>query len=103
LRRAFAADLPPEILARGKAGFGVPVARWFREDLRELAGDVLLGETARGRDQFRPDAIERLLTEHTSGSADHGERIWTLLMLELWQREYTDEAREATPGAAPAR
>ena len=41
LRRAFAADLPPEILDRGKAGFGVPVARWFREELRDLAGDVL--------------------------------------------------------------
>ena len=68
LRRAFAADLPPEILARGKAGFGVPLARWFREDLRDLAGDVLLGETARGRGQFRPEAVERLLAEHTSGS-----------------------------------
>src|SRR5947208_5781118 len=41
LRRAFAAELPPEVASRGKTGFGVPLGRWFREDLRELAHDVL--------------------------------------------------------------
>ena len=91
LRRAFAADLPPEILDRGKAGFGVPVARWFREELRDLAGDVLLGATARGRGQFRPEAVERLLRQHSDGAADHGERIWALVMLELWQERYGDD------------
>src|SRR5204862_6735724 len=35
LRRAFAADLPPEVADRGKTGFGVPLGRWFREELRE--------------------------------------------------------------------
>jgi len=90
LRRAFAADLPLEILERGKAGFGVPVSQWFREDLRETARDVLLDETTRRRGQFRPAGLERLLDSHTSGRGDHGERIWSLLMLELWQRRYID-------------
>ena len=58
LRRAFAADLPPEILGRGKRGFGVPVARWFRTDLRELAGDLLLGESASARGLFHRGAVE---------------------------------------------
>ncbi len=95
LRRAFAADLPPEILERGKAGFGVPVARWFRGELRDLAGDVLLGTAARNRGQFRPEAVEALLSEHTEGSADHGARIWALIMLELWQQRYTADATPA--------
>ncbi len=90
LRRAFAADLPPEILERGKAGFGVPVARWFRGELRDLAGDILLGSPARDRGQFKPTAVEMLLQEHAGGSADHGARIWALIMLELWQQRYTD-------------
>ena len=90
LRRAFADDLPPEILERGKAGFGVPVAQWFREELRDMAADVLLDTSTRRRGQFRADAVERLLAEHTGGRADHGERIWSLLMLELWQRRYVD-------------
>ena len=90
LRRAFAADLPPDILARRKAGFGVPVARWFRGPLRDLAGDVLLGPRARARGQFEPTSVERLLSEHSSGAADHGPRIWALIMLELWQQHYIE-------------
>ena len=90
LRRAFAEALPPQVAGRGKTGFGVPIARWFREDLRTLAGDVLLDETARARGLFRPGAVARLLHEHVSGRADHAHRLWCLLMLELWQRDHVD-------------
>ena len=90
LRRAFLADLPAEILERGKAGFGVPVSRWFREELRDTATGVLLDPSTARRGQFRAAAVEGLLAAHVSGRADHGERIWSLLMLELWQRRYVD-------------
>jgi asparagine synthase (glutamine-hydrolysing) len=86
LRRAFAADLPPEIADRGKTGFGVPLGRWFRSDLRDLARELL----SRDRGWFRPEAVRRLLEEHESGRADHGHRLWCLLMLELWVREHVE-------------
>ena len=86
LRRAFAAELPPEVSGRGKTGFGVPLGRWFREDLRELARDVL----ATDRGWFRPETVTRLLDEHVSGRRDHGHRLWCLLMLELWVREHVE-------------
>ena len=86
LRRAFAPDLPAQVAERGKTGFGVPLGRWFREDLRELARDVLATE----RGWFRPDTVSRLLDEHESGRADHGHRLWCLLMLELWAREHVE-------------
>jgi asparagine synthase (glutamine-hydrolysing) len=86
LRRAFAAELPPEVLQRGKTGFGVPLGRWFRSDLRELAHDALSND----RGWFRQDAVRRLLGEHESGRADHGHRLWCLLMLELWVREHVE-------------
>ncbi len=92
LRRAFADALPPEIAARGKTGFGVPISRWFREELRELTADTLLGERARARGQLRPAAVERLIADHAAGRADHGHRLWCLLMLELWQREHVEAA-----------
>ena len=100
LRRAFAADLPPEILKLGKRGFGVPVARWFRTELRELAGDLLLGERASARGLFHRGAVETLLADHVAGRADHGARLWSLVMLELWQQEHVDAA--AVPAAALA-
>jgi asparagine synthase (glutamine-hydrolysing) len=90
LRRAFAPDLPAEIAGRRKTGFGVPIARWFRGELHELTGDLLLGEPARRRGQLRPRAVERLLREHAEGRADHAHRLWCLLMLELWQRTYVE-------------
>jgi asparagine synthase (glutamine-hydrolysing) len=90
LRRAFADVLPPEVLDRGKRGFGVPIATWFRTDLRELTRDVLLGPTPRGRGLFRPDAVERLISDHEAGTADNAPRLWALLMLELWCRRTLD-------------
>jgi asparagine synthase (glutamine-hydrolysing) len=86
LRRAFAADLPDLVASRGKSGFGVPLAAWFRGELRDLAGDLLLGD----RGWFERAAVERLLADHAAGRADNGHRLWTLVMLELWQRTHVD-------------
>ncbi len=86
LRRAFAADLPAEVARRGKTGFGVPLGRWFRSDLRGFAHELLSND----RGWFRPDTVQRLLDEHESGRADHGHRLWCLSMLELWMREHVE-------------
>jgi asparagine synthase (glutamine-hydrolysing) len=90
LRRAFAEDLPPIVAQRGKTGFGVPLAAWFRKELRPLARELLLGDRAASRGWFRPDAVQRLFDEHDRHTADHGHRLWALMMLELWQRAHVD-------------
>ena len=100
LRRAFAHLVPKELAARGKTGFGIPLGAWFREPLRELAGDVLLGPRARARGQLRPAAVERLLAEHVRGERDHGHRLWCLLVLELWQRSWLEAGSTAASGYA---
>ena len=87
LKQAFAADLPPSIAARGKTGFGVPLDRWFREELRETSEDLLL---SRDRGLFRRPVVEQLLREHQGLQSDHGHRLWCLCMLELWLRTYVD-------------
>jgi asparagine synthetase B (glutamine-hydrolysing) len=97
LREAFADLLPPRVAARGKTGFGVPLGRWFRTDLSQIANDVLLDN---GRGLFRRDEVERLLREHRDGRADHGHRLWCLLTLELWQRTYVDSNQPALQPSA---
>jgi asparagine synthase (glutamine-hydrolysing) len=92
LRRAFADDLPPSVAERGKSGFGVPLAAWFRGELQPLARELLLDERARSRGWFRTEAVEGLLADHVDGRADNGHRLWTLVMLELWQRTHVDQA-----------
>ena len=101
LRRAFASLIPPELAARGKTGFGIPLGDWFRGPLRELAGDTLLDARARAREQLQPNLVKRMLHEHTRGERDHGHRLWCLLVLELWQRSWLDPAT-APPHRAAA-
>jgi asparagine synthase (glutamine-hydrolysing) len=86
LRDALRAWLPDSILDRPKQGFSVPLAAWLRTDLREYSRELLLDPASFSQQRFRPSAIEALLDEHGAGR-DHSQRIWALLMLELWQTE----------------
>jgi asparagine synthase (glutamine-hydrolysing) len=90
LRRGFANELPSSVATRPKKGLGVPLSRWFRGELRELASDILLDGRVRTRGWLRVEVVERLLTDHVTGRADHAQRLWTLLMLELWQRRHVE-------------
>ncbi len=72
-------------------GFGVPIDRWLRNELREMTCDLLLDKTAAGRGYFEKAEVQRLLDEHNSGRVNHCYRIWNLLCLELWHRAYMDK------------
>jgi asparagine synthase (glutamine-hydrolysing) len=88
LKKAFADVLPPRILKRKKAGFGMPVGSWFRNELKRYAYEVLLDDSCIRRGYFKKDVLKTLLDEHTTGKRDHGHRIWALIMLELWHRRF---------------
>ena len=88
LRDAFGDMLPRDIWNRRKMGFGVPLDHWFRHELRDMAHDVLLSEQATSRGYFRRESIAQLLTEHEARQFDHAYRLWALLILELWFREW---------------
>jgi asparagine synthase (glutamine-hydrolysing) len=90
LKRAAERLLPREIVHRPKHGFGVPVGRWFRQELRGYVHDVLLSPRARQRGYFDPAAVERLIDQHQRGQRDRGHQLWTLLAFELWHRTYLD-------------
>jgi asparagine synthase (glutamine-hydrolysing) len=90
LKRAFPEMLPAENVERRKMGFGVPVGEWFRSSLRSLLEDALLSEQATKRFYFQPEQIRGLVSEHLERKADHSFKLWNLLMLELWHREFID-------------
>jgi asparagine synthase (glutamine-hydrolysing) len=87
LRDAVRDLLPAEILRRPKKGFGIPVAAWIAEPLRELVHDTLRSRSA--AEFFRPAAVEKLLSEHERRVRDHRKPIWTLLALLLWRDSIT--------------
>jgi asparagine synthase (glutamine-hydrolysing) len=90
LKEAMRAHLPGEILTRPKMGFGVPLAGWFRGELRDFARDVLTDPRARHRGIVRPEAVSRLFDAHLEGSRDHSARLWALMLFELWCRNWWD-------------
>jgi asparagine synthase (glutamine-hydrolysing) len=90
LKRAYADVLPRAVLAHRKQGFMIPLARWLRGDLRPLLDDLLDADRVRARGLFRPDVVQALKDEHLAGRRSHADRLWTLMMAELWLREYLD-------------
>lgn len=84
LKRAFEKDLPPEILRRPKSGFTVPLATWFRKDLRDFSYDMLLGQQSYMRSMFQAAKIRQMLEEHAAGARNWHVQLWRLLVLENW-------------------
>jgi len=81
--------VPAEIMRRGKRGFALPLRRWMKGDLSSLTRDVLLDRTARERGIFRREEVERLVAA-VGRDRTAPDRVWTLLVLELWFRAFID-------------
>ncbi len=91
LREAMKGLLPESILNRPKMGFPVPFAGWTRGPWNAVARDILLDRRSRERGIIDPQAVETLLRDHADGRTDGGDRIWSLLNLELWHRTFIDQ------------
>jgi asparagine synthase (glutamine-hydrolysing) len=90
LKQAFSELLPRPIQQRSKMGFGVPISRWFRDELKQEVKGVLLDSVCLNRGLFRPEAVEQLVDEHINGKREHSVRLWALLMLELWFQQHVE-------------
>jgi len=90
LKNALKGMLPPENLTRRKMGFGVPIRRWFRDELKSFLAETILSDRSLGRGYFKREAVNHLVQEHTEGRRDYAHQLWTLLMLELWHQEFID-------------
>jgi asparagine synthase (glutamine-hydrolysing) len=86
LRAAVVDLLPPEILKRPKHGFGVPLDRWFRDDLKRYVDHTLGAPDARVKRYLVPAEVDRLQREHERRTRNHGHALWTLLTLEVFLR-----------------
>ena len=89
LRRAVRDLVPAGIIKRHKQGFGLPLRRWMNEDLGGMVRDVLLDRRARERGLFDPREVQRLV-DSMDRDRNAPDRVWTLLVLELWFREFID-------------
>lgn len=88
LKLAMRGRVPDEILDRPKQGFGVPVARWMKEDLLPLLREELLPAKLEREGFFNPAEVSRLVDEHVEGRHDRRKQLWTLLVFEQWLRHH---------------
>lgn len=97
LLQAIGDRLPPELLTRSKMGFGVPLALWFRTTLRDFLWDHLTSSRFLNRGMVSGEFVKFLLGEHASGRRDNSHWLWSLLMLELWFRDFEEPAGPQPP------
>jgi asparagine synthase (glutamine-hydrolysing) len=90
LKKIAARLVPSEVIYRRKMGFGVPVGRWLRGEMKDFLRDVLLSDKALNRGVIRGEKIRQYVDEHIDGKFDHSFQVWTLLMLELWFQRFID-------------
>jgi len=89
LLKELAGDLlPSDTIQRRKMGFGVPLAKWIRNDLRAEIEKSLFSSDSLSQVLFAPSAVRQLFDEHITGRHDHSARLWALHWLELWHREF---------------
>ena len=88
--------LPPPLLTLPKKGFGVPLAIWFRTSLKSFLWDRLLSQEFLGRGMVSEPFVRALLEEHQSGRRNNYWLLYSLLMLEMWFRDWEQPRRRPT-------
>jgi asparagine synthase (glutamine-hydrolysing) len=87
-KKAIAKWLPTEILQRPKLGFETPVDAWFRSELAGYVRQTLLARDSACNNYFRPEALDSLLTDHISGRQDNRRQLFSLLVFNLWHKQF---------------
>jgi asparagine synthase (glutamine-hydrolysing) len=88
LKEAVRDLLPAEVLTRSKEGFIMPVNEWLIGSLKGYVQSTLTPARLARHGLFKADAVQQMLAAHYSGTANRGNQIWNLLMLQLWWEEY---------------
>jgi asparagine synthase (glutamine-hydrolysing) len=88
LKKALEKKLPREIIYRKKKGFGIPLTKWLRYDLRPMLEDLFSEERLTSEGLFNPTYVRTLMNEHFEGKRDNRKQLWTLLMFEQWKQRF---------------
>jgi asparagine synthase (glutamine-hydrolysing) len=88
LRKVAARVLPPDIIGRTKAGFPVPLAKWFREGDKSM--DILFEKRTMERGLFEQGYVRDITQAHRQGSYNFSATIWNLINLEHWIRIFIE-------------
>ena len=98
LKKAMEPYLPADVIYRPKTGFGAPLRRWMRHELKPLLHDTLSVERVRRRGLFDETAVQRLIAQNDRGEVDAGYTLLALMCIELWCDRFLDRRAELLAG-----
>ena len=84
LKKLMADKLPKDIVYRKKKGFGIPLSRWFANELYETTKELFQTPDK----FFNAKALLKLLEEHRQKKYDHRKKLFTILTLKLWLKKW---------------
>jgi asparagine synthase (glutamine-hydrolysing) len=84
--------VPRKLVARPKSGFGVPIEKWLRFELRSWVEDLLTESSLKDRGVFIPEKVRHLMSDHFSGKKSNHNALWSVIMLHQWMEEYNFSA-----------
>lgn len=101
LRALLARHVPPTLFERPKQGFSIPLDGWLRGELRGWGAEMLAEDVLAAQAGLEMDAVRQLWQDHQAGRGNHGQKLWTVLMLLAWLgNQSMHRAVPATDGVA---
>lgn len=88
LREVLARHVPRDLFERPKQGFGVPVADWLRDDLKDWAETLLDEKDMEAEGILNTANIQKIWKEHKEGRGNNDQRLWTVLMFQSWKEKW---------------
>lgn len=86
MRKVLYRHVPRELLERPKMGFGMPIGKWLRTDLRDWAENLLVPARLEAAG-LRPAVVHVVWRDHLAG-ANRLAELWTVLMWAQWQERW---------------
>lgn len=90
LKQAMKSDLPMDIIERPKTGFGIPIRRLIKNELRESFADLLSEKSVVSRGFFDSKGLQTLLKLDEDRRIDAANLIFTIGCVEMWARQFID-------------
>ena len=90
-KKAMEPFLPRDVIYRPKTGFGAPLRRWMKHDLRDMVSSLLSKKNIKERGIFDGKKVQTLINDNDSGKVDAAYIIFSLLCIEVWCRKFIDQ------------
>jgi len=85
LKKSLESRLPENVLYRPKQGFSVPLAQWFRAELRDLTYETIFSSNDGILDLAY---LRKVWQQHQKGVYDRSAHLWAVLMFRKWQQTF---------------